>query len=564
VALTNNSVFNNGAGFVSNVSINWGDNSNTSISSVQGQTYNHTYSAPGTYTITLTGTTLDSMTQVVACSSSTSQQTTITTLPCYTTISQVNNGIGSYTFTANNLGGGTGMTYAWNFGDGSTGTGSSVTHSYVNSGTYTVTLMATNGTCQYSTSTTLTYFNGTLLCSQYTASFGAYASGYTGTFNNYSTQPNIPGVSIKLVASWNFGDGSTAGNIYGSVYHTYTSAGTYTVTMVNSWVDSFTNVVYCTATASQTLVVTTPPPAPNLIQGTIAWDSMSINMAQASFKVWLIVHNATANTLTAIDSTTVSGNSTAFYSFSGHTVGSYRTKAAPLAGTTAAASLLPTYGDSSLYWNTAVIINHTGGTSNSDIWMRNGIPTGGPGFIGGNISQGANKGTGAGVPNLLVALLNPTGQLVRFTYTDVNGDYSFGSLPLGTYIVFPESMNYITTPSSHLTIASGQTTITGVHFKHTATDIKPVGTSVNDLPGSGLFSIYPNPSKGNVQISWKAGMNGEANVSVIDITGREVMSKEVKMSGNTGMDLSGLQQGIYFIRVAADEMQHVEKVILQD
>ena len=563
VALTNNSLLNNGAGFTSNLSISWGDNSTTSIPSVQGLTFNHTYSAPGTYTVTLSGTTLDSMTQVVACSSSTSQQTTVATLPCASSISQVNNGSGSYTFTANNVGGGTNMTYAWNFGDGTSGTGSSVSHTYAFSGSYTVTLVATNGVCQFTTSTTINYFNGLINCSQYTTAFGASASGYNAMFNNYSNGPGVPGMSITRTASWNFGDGSTATNTFGTVNHTYTTAGTYTVTMVNNWVDSFTNVVYCTGTSSQTLVITAPPPASNVIQGTISWDSLSINTANTSFKVWLIEHNATANTLTAVDSTTVSGNSVASYSFSGHPAGFYRTKAAPLSGTTAAATLMPTYADSSLYWNTAVVINHTGGTSNANIWMKSGNPTGGPGFIGGNISQGANKGTGAGVPDLLVALLSPSGQLVRFTYTDVNGDYSFSSLPHGTYVVFPESMNYATTPSSSLTISGSQNMITGVLFKHTSTEIKPIPSGLSDLSDKGSFSIYPNPAKGNIYIGWNEGMTGDASISIVDIAGREVMSQSVKVSGSTRVDVSALQQGVYLIKITTGDVQHVEKLILQ-
>lgn len=51
---------------------------------------------------------------------------------------------GSYTFTNNTPGT---TVVSWNFGDNSTGTGGSATHTYATAGTYTVTMTVTNGKC---------------------------------------------------------------------------------------------------------------------------------------------------------------------------------------------------------------------------------------------------------------------------------------------------------------------------------------------------------------------------------------------------------------------------------
>jgi hypothetical protein len=287
-------------------------------------------------------------------------------------------------------------------------------------------------------------------------------------------------------------------------------------------------------------------------------------MGQSSFKVWLITFDANTNMLTAIDSQTVSGYFAAPYSFSGYPAGTYMTKAAAMAGTPAAGTMMPTYHDSSLFWNTALQIAHTGASStNKNIKMKTGINPGGPGFIGGNVTQGANKGTGAGVSNLLVAILNSSYKIVDFTYTDANGNYSFGSLPLGDYIVYPESMNYITTPSSIINLNGSQMTVNGIDFKQTPTDIKPIPSSISNLPNKDLFSVYPNPSNGNVQINWTSTMSGKANISIIDITGREVMAQEAKTNEATRMNLNQLQNGIYFIKVTGNNAQHTEKIVLQ-
>lgn len=57
-------------------------------------------------------------------------------------------------FINNSYSGGTGLTYWWDFGDGSTSTLANPTHSFTSSGVYNVTLIATdNGTCNFSDTT---------------------------------------------------------------------------------------------------------------------------------------------------------------------------------------------------------------------------------------------------------------------------------------------------------------------------------------------------------------------------------------------------------------------------
>src|SRR5690606_10462130 len=107
---------------------------------------------------------------------------TVAAAPCATSIShtQSNN---TFTFTANNLASTPGMTYTWDFGDGSTGTGSPVTHSYNVAGNYTVTLVAQAGPpagCAYTTTKNVTAGNPPpppLNCS-------ALSAGFTTTVNN--------------------------------------------------------------------------------------------------------------------------------------------------------------------------------------------------------------------------------------------------------------------------------------------------------------------------------------------------------------------------------------------
>ena len=299
----------------------------------------------------------------------------------------------------------------------------------------------------------------------------------------------------------------------------------------------------------------------NVITGMIQWDSTINASNTTSFLVYLIVHDTAANTLTAVDSQQVTGW-LASYSFLNPAPGHYRTKAAPILGTPGASLLLPTYHDSSLYWNTATIISHGTGPSYAPINMRTGVNTSGPGFIGGNISAGANKGTGAGIPGIMVALLSNTNQTLKYVYTDANGDYSFNNLPLGTYTVFPEALNYITIEATNVAITSGSTSVNSLNFKQTPTHIKLIPAGISDVPAANLFAMYPNPANTTVDIRFADGQSGKVNLSLTDVTGRLVMTNQVDARGNHQVNVAQLQSGTYFIKVASDKAAHTQKLVV--
>jgi len=117
-----------------------------------------------------------------------------------------------------------GATYFWKFGDGSTSTLSSPTHTYTALGLYTVTLIINQNGCIDSLKR-INYIQIQAIAAGFTATPVTGCAGQNVTFTNTS-------IPSAVAAFWTFGDGGTSGNI--NPAHVYNNPGVYSVTLIVS------------------------------------------------------------------------------------------------------------------------------------------------------------------------------------------------------------------------------------------------------------------------------------------------------------------------------------------
>ena len=195
--------------------------------------------------------------------------------------------------------------------------------------------------------------------------------------------------------------------------------------------------------------------------------------------------------------------------------------------------------------------------------MQTGTVTSGPGFIGGNVSQGANKGTSGGIQGMTILLRDHNGNFVKYATTDANGDYSFTDLPTGSYTIYPEDAGYTTTTAG-VTLITMKPVTNNVNFErlNSSKTIVPKTTGIEEIAASNV-GIYPNPSNGLVFIGTGAN-EPNATVSVSDMTGRVVYKSSLELqSGKASIDLSHLQNGHYIVNIRTASATSTQKLSLE-
>lgn len=190
-----------------------------------GQTAAHTYAANGTYTVSLTVTDNDGATSVAA-----TQQIIVNSIAPTASFTATQTYLGlAVDASASSDPDGTVASYAWSFGDGATGTGTTASHGYAAPGTYTVTLVVTDNA---GVTSVAAQQQVTAVQAPNVDPTAAFESTVTGLSLVADADDSVDSDGSVVDYAWTFGDGSTGtGKV---AEHRYEAAGTYTVTLTIS------------------------------------------------------------------------------------------------------------------------------------------------------------------------------------------------------------------------------------------------------------------------------------------------------------------------------------------
>lgn len=203
---------------------NFGDGANAN-----GPTVPHSFSAPGSYNVTLTVT--DNQGQantanhvITIADPPPANQPPVPAIsgPSQTTVGQAVTFDGSGSQSSNPI-----TTYTWDFGDGNSATGPQANHTYAQPGDYTVTLSVTDDQNQQASTTQAIKVDPQPQPVPLAAVISGPSQGTTGQSLAFDGQGSTSAAPLNSI-QWDFGDGTTGSSSL-SVNHTYQNPGAYTV-----------------------------------------------------------------------------------------------------------------------------------------------------------------------------------------------------------------------------------------------------------------------------------------------------------------------------------------------
>lgn len=429
--------------------------------------------------------------------------------------------------------------WLWDFGDGTTSNDQYPSHQYSSPGVYTVCLQVGDffNTCGDTyCQTVVVDTNNTNPCQVW---FQYYSvPGSSSVFSAYGANNN----SANYV--WNINGVSYTGQ----TITPQLSAGTYQVCVTLS--DPATG---CSSTYCDVVIIGGNNTFDYCISGQVNLGTP--NMIADVAIVYLITYDPQTNLLVAVQATTV--DSLGWYSFCQVPAGQYLVKAALTPNSAYYWNYLPTYYGNSLFWNYAAQVNVNANTSGVDIWLIAGANQGGPGFIGGDVTQGANKTEGPGDPlaDVQVMLLDMNNYPIAYTYSNAQGHFEFDGVAYGTYKVWAEVAGLLTTPAI-ITISAQEPTIDNIGIIVNETEVTTGISPLVEAAKLGFGNVFPNPSASEMFIQVSSEANLQLNFNIFDVAGRMADSRLVTIpSGRTQVALqtANLSAGIYTLNIQSED-----------
>lgn len=280
--------------------------------------------------------------------------------------------------------------------------------------------------------------------------------------------------------------------------------------------------------------------------------------------VFLIAFDKSDSSLSVLDSTLT--DASGYYYLQGTSNSGVYVKAAP--DSASYPMEMPTYFDSTLLFQDAIAIQPC--SDSSGVWFSTiaGVNPGGPGFIGGKITQGANKKTGESLQGISILLVDSATQKVAaYVDTDVNGDFVFPNLALSSYEIWVDRPFIDNSLAPTFTLTSQDAELKNLKFELQSTLLEWVGVvdgiDPEQLWKEGTYSLYPNPANGSVSFKWEDNTFGEkVEIKMYDSMGKLVKQSYMNQPGEILIPLNDLSAGMYIYSVShREEIKAIGKFV---
>jgi len=230
---------------------------------------------------------------------------------------------------------------------------------------------------------------------------------------------------------------------------------------------------------------------------------------------------------------------------------------------------LPTYYGDKLNWTGSDVLTILGNRSGLNINQipfnpinRNGGKIAGTATFGKNVKlDGQTIPEGKPAEKMLIFLLDGSGKPVAFTHTDPSGKFGFDNIGAGNFTVWAEMPGKMTIPpyvslanntstAENIKIIIGQNSVTSLF------DNRPITENLN-------FEMYPNPTTGDVNIKLINAASDIASVEVYDLLGKQSEATVSIDKNAASINVSSLQNGLYFITVIDKNGASISKKLLK-
>ena len=202
-----------------------------------------------------------------------------------------------------------------------------------------------------------------------------------------------------------------------------------------------------------------------------------------------------------------------------------------------------------------------------------GANAGGLGFIGGKITICLickNSSGGKPAVGLKIILVDSKGNVQAITHTDKLGQFGFKNIGIQKYHIVvdrPYVKNAIAPEITldNTTTSSNREYILYADYLELEANVTGIETDKNL---NNTISVYPNPAKNEINISYTSQMNSTVTIELTDIIGKSYLhtSDKLKTSGlgiyKIDATALGLNSGMYIVRVIMGDKSFTKQIFI--